>query len=502
MTEVADDLARAERAFTQPALTLLGRKHAAVVVTVFGQAFGYDRAAMPADRLHTLVDVLMGQLRAAGSDHVDEPGRALCRRWVGEQWLMLSAGEDGQEEYSLTSGAREAIDYVARLAGNRAVFGQSRIRAIIDAARHCAMDADPDVQTKVARLDEQIAALRARRDELVGGVAEPVPAQRVVEQYLNVREMTASLPADFLRLSEYVKDFHRALVDEFRQEGNRTGEVLDTYLARSAALMTESLEGRAFGGAVELLRDESLMSQLRRDLETIAAHPFAKDQPAAEIADFRNTVSAIRSGITAVLEARRRLSASLRTYITSHDALRDRELDDVLREAKKELAAWMASSGPRARVPLDLTVSGLDIGNTRQRFYAPADHAPPPPLHDLGHDVEDPPSLAALRQRGGPSVGALRAAVAGARGDRVSAGAVFNTLPEPLRRPVEVLGLLQLAAGLGAFDDAGAESGVEVVEAVRVDGTRRALTVPVVRLGARVRGQLAVTGAAGVDRDD
>jgi hypothetical protein len=40
--------------------------------------------------------------------------------------------------------------------------------------------------------------------------------------------------------------------------------------------MAESQEGRAFTGAVELLRDDRLLKELRDDLGTILQHSFAQ----------------------------------------------------------------------------------------------------------------------------------------------------------------------------------------------------------------------------------
>lgn len=483
---VVADLARIEHAFASPAVSLLARKNAGVVVAVFNQVFSHARDAILADRFHVLVESLLAELRADGGvQGVDEPARLLCRRWVSEQWLVLTAADDGSEKYALTSHAREAIDYVNRVAGDRSVFGQSRIRTIVEAARRCAMDADPNTDSRLARIDDQIAALRAQRDRLAAGDGEEVPEARVLEQYLNVRDMTEALPADFLRLSEHVKAIHRGLVDEFRHEGRRSGEVLDSYLQRSATLMSESLEGNAFLGAVELLRDDAVMDQLRADLDTIAAHPFAGSRPAGEVAEFVATVAAIRRGVTTVLEARRRLASTLRAFITSHDALRDRELDDALREAKKQLADWIHVTGPRARVPVALGLAGLAIGNTRQRFFDPAEHEAPPPLADTGSAAGDVPSLAVLRQRGGPSVAALRAAVRAALTDRPRAVAseVFNALPDELRRPAEVFGLMQLAAAAGALDDRA--QGADAVDTVRSDGSRRRLVLPGIVFGQR-----------------
>ncbi|UHJ58740.1 DUF3375 domain-containing protein (plasmid) [Mycolicibacterium fortuitum] len=90
MSGVAADLARAERAFDKPTLSLMSRKNAAVVIAVFTTIFGQEHRVVPADRFHTLVEALLGELRAAGADTIDEPARGLCRRWVGEQWLVLA----------------------------------------------------------------------------------------------------------------------------------------------------------------------------------------------------------------------------------------------------------------------------------------------------------------------------------------------------------------------------------------------------------------------------
>ena len=92
---------------------------------------------------------------------------------------------------------------------------------------------------------------------------------------------------------------------------------------------------------------------------------------------------------------------------------------------------------------------------------------------------------------------ALRAAVAaaidGAGTEGASAGSIFNALPAELRRPVEVFGLMQLAAVLGELDELDLEN-CEAAETVRADGTRRRLRLPTVAFGERHREGLAAVG--------
>jgi hypothetical protein len=58
--------------------------------------------------------------------------------------------------------------------------------------------------------------------------------------------------------------------------------------------------------------------------------------------------------------------------------------------------------------------------------------------------------LDAIRCQGGPSLARLRGQLIEAieAGDAASAGQLFNALPIDLRRPVEILGMLHLLAGI------------------------------------------------------
>ena len=461
-------------------LSLLSRRHE-FVLAILMASFSRDREPIAADRFHVQVGAYLSELAAVGESVPADAPRVLCRGWVAKQWLMLSANEDHAEKYTLTSHAQEAIEYVSRLSGERSMFSQSRIRTILEAARRCASDANPDRNDRLRRLDAQIRVLTAERERIAGGGEIcGVPDDRILEEYLNLRDLIAQLPADFLRVSEAVKAIQRVITDEFRAEGSRAGQILDLYLERSADLMSESAEGRAFLGAVELLRDDRLLKDLRDDLNTILDHPFAVAVTPAEGRDFRNTVIAIRHGMGVVQEQRRRLSATLRAYIARHDALRERELDEALRRCQAGLARWMEVSGPRARTTVTLDLPSHAIGHLKQKFYDPNDHIPPPPLTNSEPDAADPVSLEQLRQQGGPSLEAFRdriAAMLQTGAGRSTAGEVFASAPPGLRRPVEILGLVHIAVVAGA-EEPHDPGDTELFEAMRPDGTQRSFLVP------------------------
>ena len=68
-------------------------------------------------------------------------------------------------------------------------------------------------------------------------------------------------------------------------------------------------------GALRLLRDDAMLSQLKRDLEVILAHPFTQVLTSDEIRAFRGTVNMVRRGLDDVLAQRGRLTGTLRDHL-------------------------------------------------------------------------------------------------------------------------------------------------------------------------------------------
>src|SRR3954451_484 len=103
MTQVLGELARVVGAFDQPTLTLLHRKDAPVVISIFRTAFSRDVRSIPSARLHVMVETFLDQLRGSGAADVPTgTGRDVCLRWMRGQWLVRSVEDDGTEVYTLT----------------------------------------------------------------------------------------------------------------------------------------------------------------------------------------------------------------------------------------------------------------------------------------------------------------------------------------------------------------------------------------------------------------
>lgn len=476
-TRIEGDVARIDTALNTPTLKLLDRRSAGVAMPIFAAVFLDDAQRIAVERFHTVVDALLDELRSLGHQVPASSGKVLAMQWVRERWLYRDPGR-GQETYQLTGDAKQALDYVTRATRTQLNVSASRIETMRRVVSEAALVANPDREERMRRLTEEIARLQAEHDRLDAGGEMPGSSEaELTEQFANVLRELDGLPSDFRRVEETVRDMHRLITKRFREEERPVGEVVDDYLEQSANLLTGTPEGRAFAGALELLRKRDWLTSLRADLDTILAHPWAGALLPDEQRQLRTAVDVIRRGISDVLSQRQRLTATLREHIENYDHLKNRELDAALRGIDSEMRSWMKSAKARDRVSVELIPPAMDITALRFRTFDPESERALEPLEDVSRQAPVALSLEDIRKQGGPSLEQLlrRINEGLADGGLESAALLFEALPDDLRRPVEILGLLHLYTRMGAKIDSTLR---EQVAAVRPDGSSRRFLMP------------------------
>ena len=298
----------------------------------------------------------------------------------------------------------------------------------------------------------------------------------MLEGFAELLSLVSQLPSDFKRVEEAFRTVRSEILDDFRAERRVPGEVIDRYLGRIDQLITATPEGRAFDGAFALLRDDDLLGQLRQDVRSLIdqGESFLLDRDRQGL---RGIVPLLRQGLDSVLDQRSRITDVLRTYITTRDAAKDRELDRVLRSLDGAVSTWLVTAGPRETVPVGILPGEPDIEHLRERFYDPADDVPLPPIPEEDDDLPEGFSLEDLRRFGGPRMKELQEALEGAEGldAHWTLGGLFSQLPNSTRRPVDILGLIHLATNSEAL---ARSSETETYFAIRPDGTTRMFQVP------------------------
>lgn len=462
----------AVRAFQNPMLALLNKRYAPLVVSLLSVVFTAERPTVPVSEAHTEIGDALDQLRAAGYEDSLPVGSArdLCRQWADAGWLVRQV-LDEVEVYRLSAHAVGALEVAGRAGGARARVSQSRVRSLLDAVERLAQDADPDVVVRMARLDAEIALRREELERIQRtGTVDEIDDEQLVEEAENVLHLVRELPADFARVAESIKAMQRDVVTALRQDERPTGEVLREYLERGEHVMESTAEGRAFAGALRLIGDPERRDELSDHLDTVLRHRFTRHLTVQQRADLRDLGRRIEQGLDLVFAAQREASHLITAQVRNHDPLRDRQVDELLRDVMTGIQAWMP--GARRGQPIDplRRLPVAEVEHLRQSTSDLRPPQPPEPLTTWDGDDEDVSPDEALAW-GGPRYAELAGQLAGAAAQDgvVDVAGVFAAAPEPLRRPVDLLGLLELADQQGMT-----ETGeVAYVDAIRPDGTHR-----------------------------
>lgn len=461
---------RSLAAFRTPTLDLLHGRYAPFVVAALSIVFTVDRPSVEISDAHAEVAEILDELRAAGYDEGDRTlpvgtAREICRYWVRVGWLVPQIDGD-TEVYRLTAHAVGALEITGRTAGGRTRVSNSRVRTLLEAVERLSDHAETDPTVRMARLTQERDALDAEIARLELGQSEPVDDEQLLEEAENVLHLARELPADFTRVAESIKAMQRDVVADLRRDVRPTGEVLREYLQRGQHVMQSTAEGRAFAGALRLIGDPERIDSLTEQLHTLLAQPFTRLMDGEQRRELDAIGRRVELGVEEVLTAQRRASRVITGQVRTHDPIRDRQVDDLLRDVMSGLQAWTRSSSSDAAVEPLRSLPMADIGHLRQSVSDIRPPGAPAPLTASDEDAEF--TDADTRAWGGPRYAELEAYVAGL-GDEFDLGDAFQAADDDARRPVDLVGLLEIAHRNGMSEG----DGVSVVEALRPDGTTR-----------------------------
>lgn len=452
-------------------LGLLHGRYAPFVVASLSLVFTADRPTVAVSDAHAEVAGIIDELRTEGYDDGERripsgTAREICRYWVKVGWLVPQL-EDDAEVYRLSAQAVGALEVAGRASGGRSRVSQSRVRTLLDSVDRLSVDADDDPGARIARLRAERDALDAEIARLEGGGGvEPVNEQQLLEEAEHVIHLARELPADFSRVAESIKQMQRDVVGDLRRDVRPTGDVLHEYLQRGQHVMHATPEGRAFAGALHLIGEPEYIDRLSGRLFDLTSKPFARLLDAGQRADLRAIARRVELGVDEVLTAQRRASHVITTQVRTHDPIRDRQVDDLLRDVMAGLQTWLQTSRPGDRIDPLRSFPVADVGNLRQSLSDVRPPGAPEPL--TGRDVDVDYLDDEDRSWGGPHYAELERHLA-TLGDTFDLGAAFEGGQSDSRRPVDLLGLLEIAHRNGMTE--GDE--VTVVEATRPDGTSR-----------------------------
>jgi DNA-binding transcriptional MerR regulator len=460
---------RSVTAFKDPTLRLLHGRYAQFVIAMLSIMFTADRPAVAVSDAHAELGEAVDQLRAGGYEDDDRKlpsgsAREICRYWVQIGWLVPQI-ENDVEVYRLSAHAVGALEIAGRTDAGAGRVSRSRVRSLLDAVDRLSRDAEADPEQRIALLTAERDALDAEIARLSAGGVEPVDDEQLLEEAENVLHLARELPADFARVAESIKAMQRDVVADLRRDVRPTGEILREYLQRGQHVMQSTAEGRAFEGALRLIGDPDHSDRLADQLHTLLVQPFSRLMSPGQRSELDAIGRRVEQGVQEVLTAQRRASQVITSQVRTHDAARDRQVDELLRAVMSGLHEWMQTSKSGERVEPLRGFPTADIGHLRQTV---SDLRPPSTPVPLAAPDDDETPMADARAWGGPRYRELEDYVT-TLGDMFDLASAFDGAGDEIRRPVDLVGLLEIAHRNGMTDG----DAVSVVETLRPDGTTR-----------------------------
>ncbi|GAA0962015.1 hypothetical protein FFA01_17220 [Frigoribacterium faeni] len=397
-----------------------------------------------------------------------------CRSWVDSRWLIRTrassedgdgrgddggrdrTGGDSRARYRLSPHALKALRIVRELVEQDNAVSEARLGSIAHAVGQLAGLADPSRDAQVARLDEQIAELQRRRDQIEQHGTEPVSPDVLKRQVREVVRLTASLPEDFRQLSQMVEQRHRLVARSASMDHVGKGALVEQYL-RENDLLEQTPEGRAYRGFAQMLSSREI-DVMRADIDAILSHPAA----ARHLTDRQRTqleslISSLLAEEQSVQETYGRWTSSLRRFLSRTSAERHQRLLTLAERALHAGGVWAERRPGPATMPEDvLGLGALDVVDISQAQLH-SDRGRPTvdvTVSDAGASLPAA-DRAALRLTSGTSTAAVSATLDRLllERDEVTSADVYEATEPEFRRLGLVLSMLDLALDRGAVDD-------------------------------------------------
>jgi hypothetical protein len=267
---------------------------------------------------------------------------------------------DGRVRYRLSPYTMRALRFAREVAEGESSVSGARLGSIAHAVRRLADMASPDRAAQLRRVDEEIAELQRRRDEIDAGRGEAASTEQMREQVREVLAMIRTLPADFRQLWSMVEVRHRAIARR-AMANTPKAEMVEAYLQEND-LLSQTDEGVAYRRFARMLSSSDEAQGIQRDIDQILGGQFAQEHmtPAQ-----RRTLDAMFSTLLRaelqVQEAYVRWTSSLRRVLTRAAHGPQARLLALTSIALDAAADWVAADPRAGGHEIDADVLGVGV---------------------------------------------------------------------------------------------------------------------------------------------
>ncbi|GAB3597763.1 hypothetical protein CFAEC_01350 [Corynebacterium faecale] len=346
-----------------PALKLLSSAHAPVILAIIREYFGEGVQRRPAAELY---ENMVQDFRMIRDDiELARTPQQYINDWVKAGYFLRSAGTTSSGEMIEPSeDALYAMDVASRLSAPRSTATASRIESLSASLQVLARDTDPDISSRLLRLERERDLLEEQIARVSRGDFDLLSPAQVKERVNDILDAAAGVPADFTRVRQELEELNRSLRRQLLDPEGTRGAVLE-QIFQGVDLISESDAGKSFTGFYAVLIDQEKSAYIDDWIEHILSRAESHALTPDERMRIRRLFRDFEQGGYEVNLMMTNLARSLRHYVTSEQFNEDRRMVELLRETRGLAADAVAASNlsPLARMTTPLVRIGMQVSS-------------------------------------------------------------------------------------------------------------------------------------------
>jgi hypothetical protein len=443
-------------------------------------------ATAPRVEATILFDRIDADLDALREDGLDIRGDAQhhCTAWRRSGVLLRRAVAASREEmYELTPAALHAFAFIEALEGSRTSISHSRLATVQDRVRTIVRETDPDVEARIAALQEQKARIDEQIRSLESGEMPPADDAQARDDVQDLLSLVAAIPDDFTRVRMEIETINRELRESLITSDGERGRVLGDVF-RGVDHVAESEAGRSFAGFYSLILDPESSAELEDNIDTLLSRDFVSSLAREEKRFLRTLMPLMQTRAQEVEQIMTGLTRSLRRFVQSQEFREERILNEEISRATAKAVETARAAQPFHDSGFALPQSSFTVSSVGGwRLHDPGESRVDDAL--VSRPPEAPVDWNALvteSRSADIDMEELIEAVAAVMAAGRSSPSVADVLRDhPATQGIaSVVGLLALSTQYGYEEPADAEGEVptERVEWETGDGVKRSADVP------------------------
>lgn len=334
---------------------LLRADNAPIILAFITDLFA-EGNEVPFARARIALDTELKRGRELGYWQSESGAGIYLNQWIRAGWLR-----EMDDMLSKTDASETALRFCRTLDEPAAGTSASHLRIVQEAVRDFAVAVNPDLDERVAQLEQRQQEIQHSIDDLRAGVSVELSETEQRERIREIYQLASVLTGDFRRVEDDIRRIDKDLRIQIIEGDSTRGNVL-LKLMEKEILLANTDAGNAFEGFFQLLCDQNRSTEFSDQLRGILSLPVAHHLNPAQRQFLARLMRELSCESERVFRIRRRTEEGLRGYIESGVAQENRVVMRLLSELERSAIALRENGcdlKTQTRLELQVGVPGI-----------------------------------------------------------------------------------------------------------------------------------------------